>query len=373
MTTHRKTRQKLCVRYSPSDRFYEEVYEYNEEVDNLGLDEGILIYQAAPKKERKSETRETIEIEDELEVVRSSVPEVIDVDKEAPTTVKYTPVREIGGYPMIILEAYNGKSGTNPETKEEIKSVVTDTVDVRNFFENNQMTGQALHDIDIADKKPYTIREIVWSWYKDSIINAFFAVMLRKCNIKNFQFVTTNLSDARNYSRQNRKRSKYWPEVKNIDNVLLPYNKGQSHWVLYHLHKKDGKCYLDYLDSFNLPGVEKYNTHGELLPLYESIDYIMKQWGETTYTLREIKYKKDQHDSLACGVYVCFAATMLMLGASARQVAQKYISKEFIQKMRNYVFQQLKPFMVKKLKGGNKTKKRKEKKRTKRYSKSLKK
>ena len=364
MTTYRKTQQKLCARYSSSDRFYEKVYEYNEEVDDLRLDEGVLIYEPAyepaPKKKRKSET---IDLEN---------PEIIEIDEKAHNPVNYTRVREIGGYPKIILEAYNGKTGTNPRTKEEILSLVTDAVDVRNFFEKIQVTGQALYDIDTAAKHPLD-HEIVWSWYKDSIVNAFFAVTLRKFNIKNVQYITTNLSDARNYSRKNRERPKYWPTVQGIDNVLLPYNKGQSHWVLYYLHKRDGKCYLDYLDSFNYPGVEKHKTDGQLLPLYESIEYVMKEWGETTYTLREIKYKYDQQDSMACGVYVCLAAAMLMLGASSQQVAKKYISKNFIRKMRNYVFQELKPFMVKKIKGGNATKKRKEKKRTKKYSKSLKK
>jgi hypothetical protein len=132
-------------------------------------------------------------------------------------------------------------------------------------------------------------------------------------------------------------------------NVLVPYNVGENHWLLVHLHLIAGNVQCDVYDSFYQQNIKTDRLQLIAQALGQGIwrsrfHGSTKSFDELTapeFNVDFVRYRTVQSDGEACGVYTCLAGALLMEGKTKADIANVDIDPTLISKCRVFFFRLL--------------------------------
>ena len=186
------------------------------------------------------------------------------------------------------------------------------------------------------------LRANLGSWYNDEIINIYLNLARAKWNPARFLVfgtyyaandttATTAEETETRYFDRNLNKS----EVEKYDKAIIPYNKGENHWVLFYVVREGGAMRIYYYDSYTEYSAHRtYRTLKALLDeLYGkdtafgargfnprmAVNKLCKRWnpgwkeGDDLPTTK-VGFRVYQTDVINCGVFTCLAASLLMAG-----------------------------------------------------------
>lgn len=215
------------------------------------------------------------------------------------------------------------------------------------------------------------LRSQLDSWFNDEIINMYLNITHHQLHPEHFCYFNSffgsdktkrkSAAEAAHRLSKNVKRN----GGETCQRVAIPFNIGNSHWVLFYVVRSDAGLQVYYYDSKNDPYTHRtYRTLNELLDeLYgentqlgdpgfymrTGLNVLCKSWGwkeDGDLPTTKVGFKSYQTDDINCGVFVCLVASLLMSGHRPEYMHDTAFAYTDILRMRMRVYNTLRPHAV---------------------------
>jgi hypothetical protein len=217
------------------------------------------------------------------------------------------------------------------------------------------------------------LRSQLKSWFSDEIINMYLNINHHTLNPERFCYLNSffgsdelqriSVEYAVKKFSKNLKRN----GAENCQKVVIPYNIGNNHWVLFYVVRSGAAMQVYYYDSKNTPYRHRtYRTLKELLDeLYEEntqmgypgfymrmgLNTLCKLWSpkwteDGDLPTTKVGFKSYQTDDINCGVFVCLVASLLMSGHRPEYMSDTIFAYNDVLRMRMHVYNTLRPHAV---------------------------
>ena len=240
------------------------------------------------------------------------------------------------------------------------------TVEVYRFFSAVMMTRE-FRDRSNAYYEKKRRGPLMLGYLNDEVINSYLKLMCRNETVstwtsntpveddfyKTARFVLRTIFHIRKSKDFNACIDESTRQLKNlpatsITHCILPYNLGDSHWVLLHLFKdSENKACVDYYDSFNEKSeFTNLKTNKFVQNSLRCLDYI---WSGSHVPpekreYNQILYRHPQEDGVNCGVFTCFAARMLASNPDSKRFVETETSESFLMQFRWHIWFSFMPY-----------------------------